>query len=72
MSQLGPRSKHRTDQHHKPNRTSHNNFIKLWKTLEDTIRFQSDQAGRVIKLSIKRIRKDAFEFLNNNLNFVPT
>ena len=68
----GPRRKHRTDQRYKLHRTNHGNFIKLRKTLEDTIRFQSDPAGQVINLSTKRFCKDTFKLLNKNLNFVPT
>ena len=68
----GPRRKYRTDQRHKLHRTNHGNFIKLEKTLEDTIRFQSHQAGQVINLSTKRFCKDTFKFLNKNITFVPT
>ena len=68
----GPRRKHRTDQCHKLHRTNHDSFIKLRKTFEDTIRFQSDPAGQVINLSTKRFYKDTFKLLNKNLNFVPT
>ena len=67
----GPRRKYRTDQPHKLHRTNHDIFIKLRKTLEDTIRFQSDPAGQVINLSTKRFCKDTFKLLKN-LNFVPT
>ena len=67
----GPRRKHRADQRHKLHRTNNDNFIKLRKTLEDTIRFQSDPAGQVINLSTKRFYKDTFKLLNKNLNFVP-
>ena len=62
----GPRRKHRTDQRHKLHRTNHGNFIKLRKTLEDTIRYQSDPAGQVINLSTKRFCKDTFKLLNKN------
>ena len=62
----------RTDQRHKLHRANHGNFIKLGKTLENTIRFQSDPAGQVINLSTKRFCKDTFKLLNENLNFVPT
>ena len=68
----GPRRKHGTDQRHKIHQTNHDNFIKLRKTLKDTIRFQSDSAGHVINLSTKRFCKDTFKLLNKNLNFVPT
>ena len=68
----GPRRKHRTDQRHKLHWTNHDNFIKLWKTLEDTIRFQCDPAGQVINLSTKRFCKDTFKLSNKNLNFIPT
>ena len=68
----GPRRKHRTDRRHKLHPTKHDNFIKLRKTLEDTIRLQSDPAGQVINLSSKRFCKDNFKHLNKNLNFVPT
>ena len=67
----GPRRKHRTDQRHKLHRTNHDNFIKFRKTLEDTIRFQSDPAGQVINLITKRFCRDTFKLLNKNLNFVP-
>ena len=67
-----PRRKHRTDQRHKLHRTNHYNFIKLLKTLEDAISFQSDPAGQVINLSTKRFCKGTFKLLNKNLNFVPT
>ena len=67
-----PRRKHRTDQRHKLHRTNHDNFIKLWKTLEDTIRFQSYPAGQVINLTTKKFCKDTFKLLNKNLIFVPT
>ena len=66
----GPRREHLTDQRHKLYRTNYDNFIKFWKTLEDTIRFQSDPVGQVINLSAKRFCKDTFKFLN--INFVPT
>ena len=39
--------------------------------LEDAIKFQSDPAGQVIKLSTKNFCKDTFKLLNKNLNFVP-
>ena len=68
----GPRRKHRTDQRHKLHRQNHDNYIKLRKTLEDTIRFQSDPAGQVINLITKKFCKDTFKLLNKNLNFVPT
>ena len=68
----GPRRKHRTDQRHKRHRQNHDNYIKLRKTLEDTIRFQSDPAGQVINLITKKFCKDTFKLLNKNLNFVPT
>ena len=68
----GPRRKHRTDQRDKLHRTNHDNFIKSRKTIEDTIRFQSDPAGQVINLSTKRFCKDTFKLLNKNLNFVLT
>ena len=71
-NELITRRKHRTDQRHKLNLTNHDNFIKLRKTLEDTIRFQSDPAGQVINLSTKIFCKDTFKLLKNNLNFVPT
>ena len=67
----GPKRKHRADQLHKLYQTNNGNFIKLWKTLEDTIRFQYDPAGQVINLSTKRFYKDTFKLLNKNLNFVP-
>ena len=67
-----PRRKHQTDKRQKLYQTNHDNFIKLWKTLEDTIRFQLDPAGQVINLSTKRLCKDTFKHLNKNLNFVPT
>ena len=66
-----PRRKYRTDQRHKLHQTNHDNFIKLRKTLEDTIRFQSDPTGQVINLSTKRFYKDTYKLLNKNLNFVP-
>ena len=50
-----PRRKHRIDQHHKLNRKNHENFIKQQKTLDDTIRFQYDPAGKVIKHSTKKL-----------------
>ena len=68
----GPRRKHRTVQRHKLHRTNNDNFIKLRKTLEGTIRFQSDPAGQVIILSTERFCKDTSKRLNKNLNFVPT
>ena len=68
----GRRGKHRTDQRHKLHRKHHGNFIKLRKTLEDTIGFQSDPAGQVINLSAKRFCKYTFKLLNKNLHFVPT
>ena len=40
--------------------------------LENTNRFQSDPAGQIINLSIKRFCKDTFKLLNKNLNFVLT
>ena len=66
----GPRREHLTDQRHKLYRTNYDNFIKFWKTLEGTIRFQSDPVGQVINLSAKRFCKDTFKLLN--INFVPT
>ena len=66
------RRKHRTVQLHKLHRKNHDNFIKLRKMLEDTIRFQSDPVGHVINLSTKRFCKDTFKLLNKNLNFLLT
>ena len=72
LHSTGAKKKHRNDQRHKLHRTSHDNFIKLQKMLEDTFRFQSDAAGQVVNLSTKRFCKETFKILNKNLNFVPT
>ena len=48
------RAIHRTDQRHKLYQTNHDNFIKLRKTLEDTIRFRHDPAGQLLNLSTKQ------------------
>ena len=65
----GPRRKHRTDQRHKLYWTN-NNFIKLRKTLDNTIGFKSDKTGQAINLSTKTFCKSTFKPLNKNLNLV--
>ena len=50
---------------------NHENFIQLWRTIEDTIELQFDPAGNVINLSTKTFSKDVFKLLNKNLNFAP-
>ena len=45
---------------------------KLWRTVEDTTGHQFDPIGNVINLSDKTFTKETFQFLNKNLNFLPT
>ena len=53
-------------------RTKHANTEKLWRTVEDTTRYQFDPIGNVINLSNKTFTKETFQLLNKNLNFIPT
>ena len=53
-------------------RTNHENIKKLWRTVENTTRYQSDPMGHVINLSKKTFTKATFQLLNKNLNFIPT
>ena len=64
------RRKHRTDQRHKLYWTYNDNFIKLRKTLDNSIGFKSDPTGQVINLSTKTFCKSTFKLLNKNLNLV--
>ena len=68
----GPTRKYPTNRHHQLDRTNHENFVKLWRAIENTTGLQSDLAGQVINLNKKRFRKETFKLLNKNLNFVPT
>ena len=48
-------------------RTNHANFIKLWRTVEDSIGYQFDPAGHTINFSNKTFTKDVYKLLNKNL-----
>ena len=41
----GATKKCKTNDHHQLHRTSHENFVKLWRTIENTTGLQSDPAG---------------------------
>ena len=47
----GATKKCKTNDHHQLHRTSHKNFVKLWRTIENTTWLQSDPAGQVINIS---------------------
>ena len=47
-------------------------FKRLWRTIENTTRFQSDPIGKVVNLSKNTFSKETFQLLNKNLDFVPT
>ena len=53
-------------------RRNHENIKRLWRTIENTIRFQSDPIGKVVNLNKKTFSEEAFQLLNKNLNFAPT
>ena len=42
--------------------------------IEETMKkpFQSDPIGKVVNISKKTVKKETFQLLNKNLNFVPT
>ena len=52
--------------------SNHENIKKLWRTVENTTRYQSDPIGHVINLSKNTLTKGTFQLLNKNLNFIPT
>ena len=60
------------NKHNKLHRANHENIKKLWRTVENTTRYQSDPIGHVINLSKKTFTKGTFQLLNKNLNFIPT
>ena len=51
---------------------NHENIKKLWRTVENKTRYQSDPIGHVINLSKKTFTKGTLQLLNKNLNFIPT
>ena len=51
---------------------NHENFDNLWKTIEKSIRHQSDQNGNIINLTKLSFKKADYKLLNKNLNFIPT
>ena len=56
----------------KLHRRNYGNIKRLWRTIENTIKIQSDPIGKVVNLSKKTLSKETFQFLNKNLNFVLT
>ena len=46
------------------------NFIQLWRSIEDTSELQFDPVGNVINLSTKTFNRDVFKLLNKSSNFV--
>lgn len=51
-------------------RRDNENIKKPWRTIENTIRFQSDPTGKVVNLSKKSFSRETFRLLNKNLHFV--
>ena len=72
QQQRGPTTKYGNNKHDKLHKANHENIKKLWRTVENTTRYQSDPIGHVINLSKKTFTKDTFQLLNKNLNFIPT
>ena len=60
------------NKHDELHRANHENIKKLWRTIENTTRYQPDPIGHVINLNKKTFTKGTFQFLNKNLNFIPT
>ena len=65
-------AKYGNNKYDKLHGANHENIKKLWRTVENTTRYQSDPIGRVINLSKKTFTKGTFQLLNKNLNFIPT
>ena len=72
QKQRRPTTKYGNNKHDKLHRANHENIKKLWRTVENTTRYQSDPIGHVINLSKKTFTKGTFQLLNKNLNFIPT
>ena len=51
---------------------NHENFGKLQKTIEKSLRHQSDPNGNIINLTKHLFTKTECKLLNKNLNFIPT
>ena len=56
----------------KLHRRNHENIKRLWGTIENTTRFQSDPIGKYVNLSEKTFSKETSQLLSKNLNFVST
>ena len=72
QQQRRPTTKYGNNKHDKLHKANHENIKKLWRTVENTARYQSDPVGNVINLSKKTSTKWTFQLLNKNLNFIPT
>ena len=46
------------------------NIKRPWRTIENTIKFQSDRTRKVVNLSKKTFSKETFQLSHKNLNFV--
>ena len=53
-------------------RRNHENFGNLRKTIEKSIKYQSDPNGNIINLTKHSFTKTEYKLLNKNLNFIPT
>ena len=53
-------------------RRNHENIKMLRRTIYNTIRLQSDRIAKNVNLNKKTFSIDTFQFLNEDLNIVPT
>ena len=72
QQQRRPTIKYGNNKHDKLQKANHENIKKLWRTVENTTRQESDPIGHVINLSKKTFTKGTFHLLNKNLYFIPT
>ena len=67
-----PTGKSRITEHYNIYRKKHENFSNLWKTIEKSLKYQSDLNGNIINLTKRSFTKTVYKLLNKNLSFTTT